>query len=480
MVLVWLMAIPLIGSFIVLFSGNRLAKGLSVIVSFIELMAFLILLIHGPMAFNRSWIPSWGVRFHLGADGLSMFLIGLTAILTLMAILASSASFGRAYFFWLIFLEFGTIGLFESLDLVLFYVFWEVILVPIFFLLTGYSGPQGRGAAMKWLIMNLVGSLFMLIGIVAVAVIHAAPFGSLTFEINQLSNLTMNPAVAPWVFASFFIAFAIKAPLWPFHGWMPDSYREAPPPVTALLSGVMSKAGIYGFLRIMLPIFMPQMQHYQVGLLIFAVIGLVYGGFMALRQTDMKMISAYSSLSHMGMMALGVFSLTTAGILGATFLMVAHGLIVGGLFIVLGFVEERTKTRDIKVLGGLNEDAPRLGAYFLFFALAALGLPGLPGFVGEYLIIQGLVGHDLVFAIIAGIVLVVAAWYMIRLFQGVMQAQHRAGPITDMTAGQVSYIASLALLIVLLGVWPAGITAHAAPTLYHAVHLIATKGGQGL
>lgn len=179
-------------------------------------------------------------------------------------------------------------------------------------------------------------------------------------------------------------------------------------------------------------------------------------------------------------MALGVFSLTTAGILGATFLMVAHGLIVGGLFIVLGFVEERTKTRDIKVLGGLNEDAPRLGAYFLFFALAALGLPGLPGFVGEYLIIQGLVGHDLVFAIIAGIVLVVAAWYMIRLFQGVMQAQHRAGPITDMTAGQVSYIASLALLIVLLGVWPAGITAHAAPTLYHAVHLIATKGGQGL
>lgn len=481
MVLVWLMAIPLIGSFIVLLAGDRLAKGLGVAVGIVELIAFIILLAHGPMALNHSWIPAWGVRFHVGADGLSMFLMGLTAVLTLMAVFASSNSFRKTYFFWILFLEFGMVGLFESLDLVLFYVFWEVILIPIFFLLTGYSGEKGRPAAMKWLVMNLVGSLFMLIGIVAVAVIHAQPFGSLTFEISQLGHLHMSAAVAPWVFASFFVAFAIKAPLWPFHGWMPDAYREAPAPVTALLSGVMSKAGIYGFLRIMLPLFMPQMHHYQVGLLIFGVIGLVYGALMALRQSDMKMISAYASLSHMGMMALGVFSLTAAGILGATFLMVAHGLIVGGLFIVLGFVEEKTKTRDLKVLGGLNDDAPRLAAYFLFFSLAALGLPGLPGFVGEYLIIQGLVAHDLVFAIIAAIVLVVAAWYMIRLFQGVMQAHSKgAGRISDMSVAQVGYIASLALLILILGVWPAGVTTHAAPTLYRAVHLAATKGGRGL
>ncbi|MCL4495762.1 MAG: NADH-quinone oxidoreductase subunit M [Firmicutes bacterium] len=480
MVLLWLMAIPLIGSFVVLIAGGRLAKGLSAGIGVIELIAFIVLLAHGPVALNYRWIPAWGVRFHVGADGLSLFLIGLTAVLTLMAIFASRGSFGRAYFFWVLFLEFGMVGLFESLDLVLFYVFWEVILVPIFFLLTGYSGEKGRPAAMKWLIMNLVGSLFMLIGIVAVAVIHAQPFGSLTFEISRLTDVKLGPAVAPWIFASFFVAFAIKAPLWPFHGWMPDAYREAPPPVTALLSGVMSKAGIYGFLRIMLPLFMPQLRHYQVGLLIFAVIGLAYGAFMALRQTDMKMISAYSSLSHMGMMALGVFSLTAAGILGATFLMVAHGLIVGGLFIVLGILEDKTKTREVEVMGGLNDDAPRLGAYFLFFALAALGLPGLPGFVGEYLIIQGLVAHDVVFALIAAVVLIVAAWYMVRLFQGVMQAQRRGSPIGDINALQVGYIASLALLIVFLGVYPAGITLHAAPSLYHAVHLVATKGGHGL
>jgi NADH-quinone oxidoreductase subunit M len=480
MVLVWLLLIPLIGSFVVLFSPDRAAKYLAVIFGFLEVLAFVVLLAQGPVHINVPWIPEWGVRFHLGSDGLSLFLIGLSAVMTVMALFASSNSYPKTYFFWILFLEFGMAGVFESLDLVLFYVFWEVILIPIFFLLTSYSSGRGRKAAMKWLIMNLVGSLFMLIGIVAVAVLHTQPFGALTFEISQLTHVPMSAVVAPWIFASFFLAFAIKAPLWPFHGWMPDAYAQAPPPVTALLAGVMSKAGIYGFLRIMLPIFMPQMEHYQTGLLIFAALGMAYGAFMALRQKDMKMASSYASLSHMGMMALGVFSLTEAGILGATYLMVAHGLIIGGLFVVLGFTEERTKTRDIKALGGLNDDAPRLAAYFLFFALAALGLPGLPGFVGEYLIIQGLVVHDVFFAVVAVILLIVAAWYMIRLFQGVMQSVRRGPKILDLSAAQVSYIGTLALLVILLGVWPAGITSHAAPTLYHAVHLALSKGGKGV
>ncbi len=480
MVLVWLLIIPLVGSFVVLFGPERAAKYLAVVFGFLELIAFVVLLTQGPVHLNVPWIPEWGIRFHLGSDGLSLFLLGLTAVMTLMALFSSAKTFPKTYFFWVLFLEFGMAGVFESLDLVLFYVFWEVILIPIFFLLTSYSGPRGRKAAMKWLIMNLVGSLFMLIGIVAVAVLHTQPFGALTFEISQLTHVPMSAAVAPWIFAAFFLAFAIKAPLWPFHGWMPDAYSEAPAPVTSLLAGVMSKAGIYGILRIMLPIFMPQMEHYQLGLLIYAVIGLVYGAFMALRQKDMKMASSYASLSHMGMMALGVFSLTEAGILGATYLMIAHGLIIGGLFVVLGLTEERTKTREIRSMGGLNDDAPRLAAYFLFFALAALGLPGLPGFVGEYLIIQGLVLHDVVFAVIAGIVLIVAAWYMVRLFQGVMQSVRKGPKIFDLSVGQVSYIAPLALLVILLGIWPAGITSHVAPTLYHAVHLALSKGGHGV
>ncbi len=477
MLVVWLMVVALAGSLVTLVVPRQSAKTVAAILGGIVVALYIGLLVHPGQGVNVAWIPAWGIRFHLGSDGLSLFLIGLTVVLTEVAILASKPEWGRVYFFWILFLEFGSLGLFSALDLFLFYIFWEVVLIPIFFLLTSWSGPKGRQAAMKWLIMNLFGSLFMLIGIVAVAVIHTQPFGPLTFEISQLVHLHMDARVTPWVFAAFFLAFAIKAPLWPFHGWMPDAYREAPAPVTALLSGVMSKAGVYGFLRIMLPLFFPEFVRYETGLLIFAVIGLVYGAFMALRQTDMKMVTAYASLSHIGMIALGIFTLTRVGILGATFQMVAHGLMVGGLFIILGFLEQRTGTRDISAMRGLNASAPRLAAYFLFFALATLGLPGLPGFVGEYLIIQGLVVHHVVFAVIAIIVLVMAAWYMLRVFQGVMQGPEGTKQIADLKAGQIWWIVPLAGLVLLLGVWPNGLTSHAVPSLYHAVHLLAGKGG---
>lgn len=477
MLVVWLMVVALAGSLLTLVVPRRSAKTVAALVGAGVVALYIGLLMHPGQGVNVAWIPAWGVRFHLGSDGLSLFLLGLTVVLTEVAILASKHEWGPVYFFWILFLEFGSVGLFSALDLFLFYIFWEVVLIPVFFLLTSWSGPKGRRAGMKWLIMNLFGSLFMLIGIVAVAVIHTQPFGPLTFEISQLVHLHMDARVTPWVFAAFFLAFAIKAPLWPFHGWMPDAYREAPAPVTALVAGVMSKMGVYGFLRIMLPLFFPEFVRYETGLLILAVIGLVYGAFMALRQTDMKMVTAYASLSHIGMIALGIFSLTRVGILGATFQMVAHGLMVGGLFIVLGLLEQRAGSRELSTLRGLNASAPRFAAYFLFFALATLGLPGLPGFVGEYLIIQGLVVHHIVFAVIAIIVLVMAAWYMIRIFQGIMQGPEGTLEIADLKAGQIWWIVPLAGLVVLLGVWPNGITAHTVPSLYHAVHLLAGKGG---
>lgn len=477
MLVVWLLAVALAGSLVTLWVPRQGAKVAAGIIGALLIILYIGLLLHPGQGVNVPWIPAWGIRFHLGSDGLSLFLLGLTVVMTEVAILASKPEWGRMYYFWILFLEFGSLGLFSALDLFLFYIFWEIVLIPIFFLLTSWSGVKGRRAAMKWLIMNLFGSLFMLIGVVAVAVIHTQPFGPLTFEIAQLAHLHMDARVTPWIFAAFFLAFAIKAPLWPFHGWMPDAYGEAPAPVTALLAGVMSKAGVYGFLRIMLPLFFPEFVRYQTGLLTLAVIGLVYGAFMALRQTDMKMVTAYASLSHIGMIALGIFSLTRVGILGATFQMVAHGLMIGGLFIILGLLEQRTGSRDISAMHGLNASAPRLAAYFLFFALATLGLPGLPGFVGEYLIIQGLVAHEVAFAVIAIIVLVMAAWYMLRVFQGVMQGPDRGQSILDLKTSQVWWIVPLAGLVLLLGVWPNGVTAAAVPSLYHAVHLFAVKGG---
>lgn len=477
--LLWLLVVPLIGAVILLMMPNTAAKMPAVIVGGIEVVLFFALWAGPRQGIDWPWILSWGIRFHLGADGLSLFLLGLTSVVFLFALMASDQGYGRIYYFWVLFLEFATMGLFVALDLFLFYIFWEILLIPIFFLLIGWGGANRRRAAMKWLVMNLVGSLFMLIGIIAIAVIHSQVTGQLTFEIGQLAGTVLPARAAPWIFISFFVAFAIKAPIWPVHGWMPDAYGDSPAPITAILSGVLSKAGIYGILRVMLPLFGPQFRQYQTGLLVLAAVGLVYGALIALRQQDMKMVTAYGSLSHMSMMALGIFSLTSAGILGTTYYMVAHGLMVGGMFLVMGLLENRTGTREFSAMQGLNRSAPRLAAYFLFFALGSLGLPGLPGFAGEYMIIQGLVGHDLVFAIIAGIVVTVAAWYMLRVFLAIMQGPAQGQGIPDLKARQVSWLVPLAGAVVVLGVYPAVLTLSAVPSLYHAVHLVALGGGIG-
>ncbi len=477
MFLVWLLAVPLAGAIAALIAPDKAAKWIAAITSIVALLGYAGLLFINSQGVNWAWIPEWGIRFHLVGDGLSLFLLGLSAVMFVAAIFASKPEMGRTYFFWLLLLEFSTVGLFAAVDLFVFYVFWEVLLIPVFFLLTGWSGENGKKAAMKWLVMNLVGSFFMLVGVVALAVIHNQSGAGLTFEISQLSGMHLGPAVGSWLFFAFLVAFAIKAPLWPLHGWMPDTYGESSPPVTAVIAGVLSKAGIYGMLRVMIPIFMPQFREYQIPLLIVATIGLLYGAFAALRQRDTKMVTAYGSLSHMSMMALGVFSLTAAGLLGTTFYMVAHGLMMGGLFLVLGMLENRTGTRSIDNMAGLNQSAPRLAAYFLFFVLGVLGLPGLPGFAGEYMILQGLVASHLTFALIAGFVLVAAAWYMLRVFQAVMQGPATSSAIHDLWPRQVVWLVPLAGLVILIGVWPAGITTHAVPSLYQAMHFVALRGG---
>ncbi len=430
-----------------------------------------------------NWIPSLGVHFHLSLDGLSLFLVGLATVITLAAVLTSCRDRGAAYFFWLLLAESTAIGVFTALDLVTFYVFWEVVLVPVFFLLGGWAVGPARRTALKWLIMNLFGSLFMLIGVVAMGVVHAQETGHLTFQLASLAHTTLVPAVAPWVFLSFLVAFIIKAPLWPLHGWMPPAYSDAPAPVTAVISGVLSKLGVFAMVRILVPLFHVEMAQAEPWLMALAAVGLVYGAELALRQKDVKMVAAYGSLSHMAMMALGIFTLTQAGLVGATFYMVAHGVMLGGLFLILGWYEERTGSRELRTLAGLNQAVPKLTVWFQIFALATLGLPGLPGFAGEYMIFQGLIQSNVTVAVVAGVILVVAAWYMLRLFQGAMQGPRATGRAPgDLTTPQVGLIGALGVLVLVLGIWPAGVTSHlprlAPAGVHQAAQAAPRKGGE--
>jgi len=481
-----LVLVPWVGLALFLLPRTWVKPG-AVVIALVEVLLFARALL-APMnaatrTVNWNWIPTLGVHFHLSLDGLALFLVGLATVITAAAMMASSAKQSPAYYLWLLIAESTAIGVFTALDLVTFYVFWEVVLVPVFFLLGGWAAGPARSTALKWLIMNLFGSLFLLIGIIALGVVHAQETGHLTFQLAQLVHTTLAPQVAPWVFLAFLVAFIIKAPLWPLHGWMPPAYRDAPAPVTAVISGVLSKLGVFAMVRFLVPLFHVEMSQAEPWLMALAAVGLVYGAELALRQKDVKMVAAYGSLSHMAMMALGIFTLTQAGLVGATFYMVAHGLMLGGVFLILGWYEERTGGRELKTLGGLNQSIPRLTVWFQIFALATLGLPGLPGFAGEYMIFQGLIQSNVTVAVVAGVILVVAAWYMLRLFQGAMQGPKATGtPPRDLSVSQVGLIGALGLLVLVLGIWPAGVTSH-LPTLVHpssqvlaSVHRV--KGGE--
>src|SRR5579875_3138670 len=472
MLVFWLVLVPWGGLLAFLFPRSW-SKAVALVLALAEIALFVASLGHGVPSVDWRWIPDLGVHFHLAEDGLARFLVGLTTLLTAAVILASPREERPAYYFWVLVSESAALGVFLAQVLVTFYVFWEVVLIPIFFLLSGWAGSEGRATALRWLIMNLFGSFFMLLGVVAVGLVHQAESGRLTFELAGLAHTSFPGAAGPWILLAFLVAFMIKAPIWPLHGWMPSAYGESPAPVTALLSGVLSKLGVFGMLRVLVPLFYPEMRAWEPWLMALAAVGLVYGALVALRSQDVKMTAAYASLSHMSMVALGIFSLTAAGAVGATFYMVAHGLMAAGLFIILGWLERGMGTRELTGLAGLNRALPRLSAWFQLFALATLGLPGLAGFAGEYMIFQGLVAANVTVAVVAGVVLVLASWYMIRLFQGAMQSTPRPDvPARDLGWRQVGLIGALGTLVAVLGVWPAAITGHVGrltPTPYHLV-----------
>src|SRR5438067_5025752 len=381
---------------------------------------------NGAFLYNEqiTWIASLGINYSLGVDGISLLLVTLTTLLTLVCIGASFRIEQKVknYMAFMLLLECGIIGVFLSTNLFLFYIFWEVMLIPAYFLVGVWGGDRRIYAAFKFVLYTSVGSLLMLAGIIALSYYHhQAGGGSYTLDLATLLNSRLDNTVQMWLLLAFAAAFVVKVPLVPFHSWLPDAYSEAPAPVTAMLAGAMSKTGAYGFLRFCLPLF-PQAIHTLAPLFnTLAVISILYCAVLALVQTDLKRLLGYSSISHLGIVMLGIFAFNAQGSEGSVLQMVNHGITTAALFLIVGFIEARTGTRNIREFGGMARRAPVLATVMLIAVLSSLGLPGLNNFAGEFLILLGAFHSSIRFGLLGTIVVVPAAWYLIRFFLGVME-----------------------------------------------------------
>src|SRR4051812_1779697 len=381
---------------------------------------------------DESWIPDLGVRYELGVDGISLFLILLTALLWAGATAFSMFRMperNRIYFFMLGLAETAALGAFLAQDLLLFVLFFDLMLVPFWFLIGAFGGENRIAATTKMIVYTLVGSLLMLVAAIATAVLASGDVGHLSFSLADLRGNPLSSGSQYWIFCFFAAAFLIKMPAFLVHGWMPDAYREAPLPVLALLSGVLSKVGAYGFLRVALPLYPQATVHFQELMLVIGVAGILYGSIMAFTQTNVRLIAGYSSIAQLGFITIGIFSLRPDGADGAVLQMVNHGLVVAGIFLILALLWERSGSEELTRLGGLATRAPVLATLFLIVTLATLAMPGSSNFIGEFYILIGVFQTKIVYALVASIGVVLAAYYAIRLFQGTMH--HRATENVD-------------------------------------------------
>jgi NADH-quinone oxidoreductase subunit M len=405
---------------------------------------------------RMAWIPGLNTAFHLGVDGLALPMVFLTALLTVLAVVASRSIEDRVcqYFTLLLLLEAGLIGVFVSLDLILFYLFWEVVLVPMFFLISIWGGANRSYASLKFFIYTLAGSLAMLGGIIALYLATGAQTFDMIEIAKQSSALPREVQIA--IFVAIAIGLAVKVPIFPLHTWLPDARVEAPTAVSVLLAGVLLKMGSYGFMRLG-PTLLPEGFKALLPLLaILAVISIVYGAAVALMQTDMKKLVAYSSISHMGYVMLGIAAGTSAGFLGAQVQMFSHGLIAGLLFLLVGSVYERTHTREISAYGGIAKVVPVFAGTLVFAAFASLGLPGMSGFIGEFMVIVGALPSYTVYAVIAALAVMLTVGYLLWMVRRVVfgPLNEERADMKDLTLSEGLSMAPLCVLIVFVGVYP--------------------------
>jgi NADH-quinone oxidoreductase subunit M len=411
---------------------------------------------------RASWIPSLGVQYLLGLDGISLLLVMLTTVIGWMAVLCSWSAIEdrvKEYYAMLLLLQTGMIGVFVSLDFFLFYVFWEIVLVPMYFLIGVWGGPRKLYAAIKFFLYTLAGSVLMLLGILTLYFQYAAQFGKYTFEVDELMKLTLSPGLEQWVFWAFFLGFAIKVPMFPFHTWLPDAHTEAPTAGSVILAGVLLKMGTYGFLRFSLPL-LPKASSSEVIVNVMvglSLVGILYGAFVSLMQQDWKKLVAYSSVSHLGFCTLGIFALNQSGIAGSVLQQINHGISTGMLFLIVGIIYERRHTRMIKDYGGLGTVMPNYAFVFAFAMLSSAGLPLLNGFVGEFTILQGAFQANRVWAAIAVLGIIFGAAYLLWLYQRTMLGEvtnEKNKGLPDLSWREWAYMLPLMIWAVWIGVYP--------------------------
>ncbi|CAG0929519.1 NADH-quinone oxidoreductase subunit M [Thermoflexales bacterium] len=465
---------PLVGAVILFFvrrDNAELIKRFTLvwtIITFVVSLGFVIGFQSGQPGFqfyeNRPWIPDLRIGYQVGLDGISLLLIILTTGLMPLAVLSSFKAITerlKEYYIFMLFLEVGMLGVFVSLDLFLFYVFWEVTLVPMYFLIGIWGGKRRVYAAVKFFLYTMAGSLLMLLAILYLG-IHGG-----TFSLPELlaNNGWLREAPEMLLFIFFGIAFAIKVPMWPFHSWLPDAHVEAPTAGSVILAGVLLKMGTYGFLRFNLPLFPNASREAAPVIAVLAIIGIIYGAIVSFAQTDVKKLVAYSSVSHLGFVMLGIFALNPQGIQGALLQMINHGISTGALFLLVGFVYERRHTREMGEFGGLWKILPIYGSIMLVVALSSMGLPGLNGFVGEFTILlgswdAGRAGGSLgsyLYTAFAAIGVILAAVYILTMFQKMFMGETRHEEnkrLIDLSQRELWVIVPLVIFIFIIGIYP--------------------------
>lgn len=458
--LLLLIFLPLAGAIVTAFAGKS-AKIVSTVFSVASLgLALFIACNFIPNAStqfeaNYPWIADLGINFHAGIDGISMLVVLLTNLLIPIIILSSYKHDYKnpaAFYALILFMQTGLLLVFTALDAFLFYIGWEAALIPIYFICAFWGGKDRIRINMKFFVYTIAGSLFMLMGIIYLYLQNPAH----NFEIQAFYALNLDAAQQGWIFWAFFIAFAIKMPIFPFHTWQPDTYTAAPAQGTMLLSGIMLKMGIYGVIRWLLPIVPNGVQDWSCLAMVLAIIGIVYASLIAFTQKDAKRLVAYSSIAHVGLIAAGIFALNQQGLQGAMVQMLSHGINVVGLFFVLDIIFSRTKTNKIEELGGIAKVAPQLAVKFLIIVLGTVALPGTNGFIGEFLLLMGVYNYGIWAAAIAGLTIIFGAVYMLRMYQNVMLGKTNELTVTfrDIEGSEKFVLYLICALIIALGVYP--------------------------
>ena len=481
MILTWLIIIPVTGGALAWIAGHwstLACRWIALLAMALELALALSLWVRHPsvgaagktiVEQNLQWILPLGIRYHLALDGLSLLLILLTAVLGVVSVVCSwreiTDRVGLFHLSMLLLLA-GIIGVFLAFDLFLFYFFWELMLVPMYFLI-GLWGHENRiYAAIKFFLFTFMSGLLMLVGIIGLYILHGRATGVFTFDYPALMGTAMSSGLAFWLMLGFFVGFAVKLPAVPLHTWLPDAHTEAPTAGSVILAGLMLKTGAYGLIRFAIPLFPAASNTIATAAMIVGTAGIIYGAVLAFAQRDFKRMVAYTSVSHLGFVLVGIYAGTQLALQGAVMEIISHGISTGALFLIAGMLQERTHTRDLRKLGGLWATTPKMGGFTVLFALAALGLPGMGNFVGEFLVLLGAFQVSPIIASIASIGFVFSVIYALRLVQLSMFGPNKNGwRLPDLSPREIGILGALAAIILWLGLYPIPIFRTARPSL---------------